>query len=162
VTAPVLLEDLVARMQLASLPEIAESARWLLEARVLQNQVLGQDAPRLTQLLAAGLPNASVDGRSETWELLAQLASGACGPTAADSAVVIKVRKALAELLPAAAELVSSAVSGRDDFLIIDVLDAMLSFARGPDRDTVVDALRSFSMRGPAEERRVNVALGRD
>jgi hypothetical protein len=162
VTAPVLLEDLVTRMQWADSPEVAESARWLLEARVLPNQVLGQDAPRLTQLLVAGLPGASADGRAETWELLAQLAAGACGPTAADSAVVVRVREALSAVLPTAIERVCSAVAVRDDFLVVDVLDAMLCFEPGPDREVVVGALRSFARRGPAEERRVDLILGGD
>jgi hypothetical protein len=151
----VLLEDLVTRMQSGDSPDVAESTRWLLEARVLPNQVLRQEAPRLTRLLAAGLPDASAAGRTETWELLAQLAAGACGPTAADGAVVIQVREALLAVLPMGVERVRSAVSGRDDFLIIDVLDSTLCFEHGPIRDIVVDALNAFARRGPAEERRV-------
>ena len=156
---PVYIEELVKRLQEAASPAAAESARWLIEARALPNQVLRPEAPELTRLLMAGLPGASADGQAETWELLAQLAAGACGPTAADADVVRQVREALPGMLPVALERVRDPVRGPHDYLIVDVLDAMMTYEDEPVRDIIAEALRSFARRGTRERERINVIL---
>lgn len=157
---PVHIEELVTRLQTAASPAAAESTRWLIEARALPNQVLRPEAPRLTQLLVAGLSDASAGGQAETWELLAQLAAGACGPTVADADVIRRVREALSVVLPMALERVRDPVREPNDYLVVDVLDAMLTYADEPVRDIIAEALRSFARRGTRERQRIDVILG--
>src|SRR2546423_9385000 len=121
---PVYIEELVTRLRSAASPAAAESARWLIEARALLNQVLRPEAPRLTQLLLAALSDASADGQAETWELLAQLAAGACGPSAADPDGGRPGPEALPGVLPVALERMRDPLPGPHDHLFLLVLDA--------------------------------------
>jgi hypothetical protein len=154
------IEELVARLQSAASTAAAESAGSRIENRALPNQVLQPEAPRLTQLLLVGLPDASADGQAETWALLAMLTVGTCGPTAADADVVRQVRETLPGVLPMAFERLHDPVGSPCDYLVVDVLDAMMTYEDEPVRDVIAEALRSFGRRGARERQRIEIILG--
>lgn len=152
--------EIVRRMQGASSPDVAERSRWKLEASIVPNGALRSGAEEVAWLVKRGLERASAPGKSESWELLSQLAAGTVAPTSADDRVRQSVRVALREVVAAAVERASATAPEPFDFLAVDVLDSMLS---GQDESTqvrIVVALRRFAARGPTERRRVTVVLG--
>jgi hypothetical protein len=151
------LDALVADLQSATRADEAENIRWRLEYDLLPNQVLQARSPELVSLLARGLPEATEAGQIESWELLSQIASGACGPTAAKPDVVLNVQQALESVVPIAVQAVSTRHSHQYDHLVVDMLDAYLDFGTGASISTIWKALSSFAKRGDEELRRVRV-----
>lgn len=149
----------VRLMQTAATPAEAERVRWRLERVLLPNQVLRPGATELVGLLAAGLGTATAAGDLESWELLAQLAAGACPPTAADDRTVTETQRALEAVVPFAAEQVGGPERHASDHLAVDVLDAFLTFGAPPLTDLATTALRTYGARGADELRRVRIVL---
>ncbi len=149
----------VDHLQSALAREEADHIYWQLEWSLLPNQVLREGCRTLTELLLAGLPDATNSGRVATWELLAQLAAGACHPTAARAHVVAEVREVLRDAVCVAIATLDSQEGHQSGYQIVDVLDAFLTFGAPPETDLALAALRRFGTRGPNDARRVRSIL---
>ena len=149
---------LVLRMQSANNRDDADHLRAALERTYLPNQVLREGAGDLARLVLGGLRDASEYGMIESWELLGQLAAGASSaPTAAETAVIDDVRAALPRAAELATERLSDSGSEGYDYLAVDVLDAMLSFADEHAQVAYLTALKKFAQRGIRESQAVGV-----
>lgn len=154
------IKQVVSQMQQASSDSEAERARWLLEAELLPNQVIMPGCALAVAYAFAGLPRSSRRGELESWEFLSQAAAGASGQTAASASEVEGVRVEVLRNLRVAVDRVSSSGSTVSDFLAVDLLDAVLTFADPELRHEMLLGLEAFSRRGPREAARVDAVVG--
>ncbi len=157
---PEQIKRVVSQMQLAASDSEAERARCLLEAEMLPNQVIMPGCALAVAYAFAELPRSSRPGELESWEFLSQAAAGASGHTAASTSEVESVRAEILRNLRVAIDKVSGSGSTVSDFLAVDLLDAVLTFADPELRHETLSGLEVFSRRGPREAARVDVVIG--
>lgn len=153
------MRQYVARMQSASSQTEARNAGSTLESAFFPNQVLQPGCATMVTTVLDGLSDASGPGAEESWEVLAQVAAGACGETAADAAVVSEVRGILISSVDAIADRLSAREDEPYDTFVADVADCLLMFADETAAARVVVALRLFGQRGERERSQVSVIL---
>ena len=152
--------DDLDRLLGATTPSEAETLRLELESAFAPHQVLQGGAGSLVRRFVAEIPHASSAVVRELWELLAQLAAGVAGPSAATSGAVAETRVALRESIPVVAQHLVSSGSGASDFLAVDVLDAVYDHLDHASQMEVGEALTCFAARGDREARRARLVLG--
>jgi hypothetical protein len=107
----------------------------------------------------AGLSSSSPGGLLESWEVLSQVAAATSGESAADEVTVSKVRDVLVQNAVVALSRIADQEPHAYDFLAVDLIDALLTFADPALKERRLDALRLFQLRGPRESARVDAIL---